>query len=318
MHPAKSVIFFTTTSGAGYGLMFLTILMSMTDTLPTAAGPAPAATVYAVAYLLITAGLLASTFHLGHPERAWRALSQWRSSWLSREGVAAVFTYLPTGIYAIASLVTPAPTHPAVLAIGALGLVGCAVTVWCTAMIYASLKPVHAWCNGFVPASYLWFGLMTGGLVLDLLLRVFAVPSTGLSFSLPAAIVVGLAIKWAYWRRIDGSAGASTPETATGLGRFGTVRSFEALHGQANYLMQEMVFEIARTHADALRRGVYVMLFAAPAILCLAAAVLSSTVAAVAAGTALASATVGIGIERWLFFAEARHTVGLYYGRTAA
>jgi DMSO reductase anchor subunit len=50
-----------------------------------------------LAALLVTLGLLSSTFHLGHPERAWRAFSQWRSSWLSREGVAAVATYLPAG-----------------------------------------------------------------------------------------------------------------------------------------------------------------------------------------------------------------------------
>ncbi len=316
MHPAKSVIFFTTASGAGYGLLFLTILMSMTGTLPTAAGSAIAA--YGIAFLLITSGLLASTFHLGHPERAWRALSQWRSSWLSREGVAAVFTYLPTGLYAIASLLAPAPAHPAILAAGAVGMAGCAATVWCTAMIYSSLKPVHAWCNGFVPAGYLWFGLMTGGLILEFILLAFAAPSQGLGLALPAAIVVGLAIKWAYWRRIDGTASASTPETATGLGQFGTVRQFEAPHSQANYLMQEMVFQVARTHATTLRRSVYVLLFAVPAVLSLAAAMLSGPAAILGAGLAVVSAFAGIAVERWLFFAEARHTVGLYYGQRTA
>jgi len=314
MHPAKSVIFFTTASGAGYGLLFLTILMSMTGALP----PGAATAAYGVAFLLITAGLLASTFHLGHPERAWRALSQWRSSWLSREGVAAVFTYLPTGLYAFANLLAPAPPHPAILAMGAIGLIGCVATVWCTAMIYASLKPVHAWCNGFVPAGYLWFGLTTGVLILGFILLAFSAPSQELGLALPVAVVVGLAVKWAYWRRIDGTASASTPETATGLGRFGTVRQFEAPHGQANYLMQEMVFQVARTHATALRRSVYVLAFAVPAVLSLVAATLSGTAAVLAAGVAVFSAAVGIAIERWLFFAEVRHTVGLYYGQRSA
>jgi len=316
MHPAKSVIFFTTASGAGYGLLFLTMLMSMTGAFPAA--PGAAVTAYGVGFLLVTAGLLASTFHLGHPERAWRALSQWRSSWLSREGVAAVFTYLPTGLYALASLLAPAPAHPAILVLGAVGAAGCAATVWCTAMIYASLKPVHAWCNGFVPAGYLWFSLMTGGLVLGFILLAFSAPSPELGLALPVTVIVGLGVKWGYWRRIDGTASASTPETATGLGRFGTVRQFEAPHAQANYLMQEMVFQVARTHAAALRRAVYVSLFALPALLSLAAATLSGAAALLAAGAAVVSAAVGVAIERWLFFAEARHTVGLYYGQRSA
>ena len=38
-----------------------------------------------IAYALASGGLIASTFHLGHPERAIKAFTQWRSSWLSRE-----------------------------------------------------------------------------------------------------------------------------------------------------------------------------------------------------------------------------------------
>ena len=93
MHPAYSVILFTTASGAGYGLLALLGLVGFNH------GPASSLifglTAMVIALGLITIGLLSSTFHLGHPERAWRAFSQWRSSWLSREGVAAVLTYLP-------------------------------------------------------------------------------------------------------------------------------------------------------------------------------------------------------------------------------
>ena len=93
MLPAYSVILFTTSAGAGYGLLFLLAIV-----MPR--GSVPLDTSFAVvsmglALVLITIGLLSSTFHLGHPERAWRAMSQWRSSWLSREGVAAVsYTHL--------------------------------------------------------------------------------------------------------------------------------------------------------------------------------------------------------------------------------
>ena len=98
MHPALSVILFTTASGAGYGLL---ALLGLFGAQRRAVGGAAVrlGRVRGVAGL-VTVGLLSSTLHLGHPERAWRAFSQWRSSWLSREGVLAVFTFLPAGIYA--------------------------------------------------------------------------------------------------------------------------------------------------------------------------------------------------------------------------
>ncbi len=99
MHPALSVIIFSTTTGAGYGLLALLGILTPLDALPQDRifGFATLALVLGA----ITVGLLASLFHLGRRERAWRALSQWRSSWLSREGVAAIATYLPAGLFGI-------------------------------------------------------------------------------------------------------------------------------------------------------------------------------------------------------------------------
>ncbi len=89
MHPASSIIVFTTFSGLGYGLAAM-LGLGLLD-------PAAAATKFAhlLALALIGAGLMSSTLHLGNPQRAWRALSQWRSSWLSREGVMAIVTFVP-------------------------------------------------------------------------------------------------------------------------------------------------------------------------------------------------------------------------------
>ena len=88
MHPALSVIFFTTLSGAGYGLLAWLAIASLVGGLP---GPVRIVATL-IALVLASAGLLASFWHLGKPMRAWRAFSQWRTSWLSREGVAAVLT----------------------------------------------------------------------------------------------------------------------------------------------------------------------------------------------------------------------------------
>ena len=96
MHPAPSIVVFTVLSGAGYGLLALLGLGVLLGTMP--ATPATGLAGLGLGLGLATAGLVSSTFHLGHPERAWRALSQWRSSWLSREGVAALATFVPAAV----------------------------------------------------------------------------------------------------------------------------------------------------------------------------------------------------------------------------
>src|SRR5919108_965000 len=99
MHPALSIVFFTTASGAGFALLILLGLGAPLGLLPSSQSFGFAA--LAIAVLLAIGGLASSVFHLGRPERAWRALSQWRSSWLSREGVFSVFTFLPVAIFGI-------------------------------------------------------------------------------------------------------------------------------------------------------------------------------------------------------------------------
>src|SRR5215471_2934961 len=98
MHPALSVIVFTTVSGAGYGLLAWLGVWAMAGWLPADRGLAAAS--LALSLGAITIGLLSSTLHLGRPERSWRAFSQWRSSWLSREGVSSVATYVPAVLFA--------------------------------------------------------------------------------------------------------------------------------------------------------------------------------------------------------------------------
>src|SRR5215470_11341547 len=139
MHPALSVIVFTTVSGAGYGLLAWVGVWAVAGWLPADRGLAAASLALALAF--ITAGLLSSTLHLGHPERAWRAFSQWRSSWLSREGVASVATYAPAMLFALGWLGL-GNTGGIWAFFGALAAVGATVTVVCTAFIYQSLKPI--------------------------------------------------------------------------------------------------------------------------------------------------------------------------------
>jgi sulfite dehydrogenase (quinone) subunit SoeC len=312
VHPSFSVIFFTTASGAGYGLLaLLGVLAPLGVTPPDAAFGFVA---LGLALAAITAGLLSSTFHLGRPERAWRAFSQWRSSWLSREGVASVATYIPAGLFGIAWVFLGVVSS----VLGILSMVGAVITVFCTAMIYRSLKPIQRWHNSWVVPNYFALALMTGALWLSALLQVFGAGSRGVAWLSLVAILVAAALKLGYWRFIDSSASASTAGSATGLGGLGTVRLFEAPHTSENYLLKEMGFEIGRKHAAKLRRIALLVAFALPFLLALVPLLAAGWPAAIAAILAAALATLGVLIERWLFFAEAKHAVTLYYGRAVA
>ncbi len=315
MHPAYSIIVFTVASGTGYGLLALMGVLGALGLLP--ADRWFGGIGLGLALGAVTIGLLASTLHLGHPERSWRAFSQARSSWLSREGVLAVLTYLPALVFAYGWVVLGRTNGPWALA-GFLAAISAALTVICTAMIYASLKPIHQWRNRWAPLNYLALAAMGGGLWLYALAQVFGVAGPGMAALSLGLLSLALILKGAYWRFIDRTAGKATPESATGLGAIGTVRLLEAPHTEANYLMREMGFVVARKHASRLRGISVVAGFVAPAILVPAALALPGWAATAAAILAALLGTTGILIERWLFFAEAKHTVTLYYGAKSA
>lgn len=315
MHPAFSVIFFTTASGAGYGLLTWLGVLSGLGYLPNGRGFGLAALLLALG--AATLGLLSSTFHLGHPERSWRAFSQWRTSWLSREGVAAVATYVPALLFAL-GWIGLGDTSGIWAVFGYLSATAAIGTVVCTAFIYQSLKPIQRWSNAWVLPNYLALAAMTGALWLLALCLAFGESNFVMLIGTLAAIAIAAVLKLAYWRYIDTSASRSTAASATGLGNLGRVRLFEAPHTSENYLMKEMGHRIARKHAAKLRWIALAGGFAAPFVLVLAALVLPTAEASIATGVGAVLATAGVLIERWLFFAEAKHTVTLYYGAERA
>ena len=314
MHPALSVIVFTVATGAGYGLLALTGIAFALGAVPVGTGFA--ATTLGLAFALTTGGLLASTAHLGHPERAWRAFTQVRSSWLSREGVASLATYVPFAAFA-GGWILLGPATPWLPLAGLAGAALAAVTVWCTAMIYRSLRPVHQWCNPHVVPVYLALALMSGALWLDALTRLFGQPHRVIGVVAALAIVLAVVLKERYWRFIDGTKSASSAGSATGLGRFGEVRLLDPPHTGSSYLLDEMGFRLARKHATRLRRIALAAGFALPLALTLL-ALIAPVLGAAAATLAALSAMAGLLVERWLFFAEAKHTVTLYYGAATA
>lgn len=324
MHPAYSIVFFTAASGAGYGLLFLLGLAAAGAFPPVfgvrAEGPAfGLALVFAL--VLVSAGLVSSAFHLGRPERALRAFTQWRTSWLSREACLAAATYAPAVLLG-AGWWTGGPDG----AWRHLGLplaLGAAATVYCTAMIYRSLAAVPRWSTGWVPLNYLTLAGASGAVWLAFIVASFAPGAAGAAAVAGAAaalLVLAGAAKGGYWRALRIRPAESTIESATGLAASdgeAKVHLLDPPHTEPNWLQREMGYRVARRHARKLRAITWALAFVLPAALC-AGAWLGGDPAGASAraalGIAALSASAGVLVERWLFFAEAEHKMSLYYG----
>jgi DMSO reductase anchor subunit len=328
MHPAYSVIAFTTASGAGYGLLIWLALAAAFNLVSRE--PVLGFVGLGAALVLITIGLLTSTAHLGRPERAWRALSQWRSSWLSREGVAALLCFVPAiGLGVWLWLVWREPTAANVTNAGLMKfafvtpllaltlLLGSLITVACTAMIYVSLVPVPAWRHRLVLPVYLLFAVLCGGLLLGAIAPQALDPFEGLAPLSGIALALALSVaKWRYWRAIDAAPPPAALGAAIGMPER-EVSVFERPHTEANYLTREMGFVLARRHGRRLRRLALALFGPAVIVLLLPTLLLVHGGAQVFYALAAASALLGAVLERWLFFAQARHVVSVYYEATA-
>ncbi|MDB9759831.1 dimethyl sulfoxide reductase anchor subunit [Planktomarina sp.] len=289
MHPAGSVIVFTVASGLGFGL-----LTWLGIGLPEVRGWV-AFWHYALGFSLAGGGLLASTFHLGNPQRFLMAFSQWRSSWLSREGCLAVAALAVLGLFAIGKIFLEANWQ----VLGYLGAILAVLTVFATSMIYAQLKTVPRWNHWSTPALFLLLSLSGGGLLAAQIL--------------PSMILLALAgaLQLAAWLSGDGRFESRGTDigTATGLGVRGIVRAFEPPHTGNNYLLKEMVHKVGRKHAVKLRLISFALMILMP----LGLLMISGTALMVIIAVLLHA--IGTFAQRWLFFAEAEHVVGLYYGK---
>ena len=312
MKPDGSILLLTTATGFGYGLIAWLGLAAAVHPLPPAHFLRLVPWGTGVGLVLVSAGLLASVFHLGNKGPAWRAFTQWRSSWLSREGVAALASYPVILGFAWIAMGGEHPLLTRLL--GLAVLIASLGTVYCTSMIYASLKPIRQWHNAHTAPDYLLFALFSGA-VLQALLRTLLLGAPGVAASATAAGAAALALiaKQAYWHHIDRGRPLATLASALGLPEGTMVKPLDAPHFTENFILREMGFAIARRHAAKLRRLVLMIAFVLPLLL----SILGGVPIAPGASTGLAvlCAALGLLMERWLFFAEATHVSALYYGR---
>ena len=315
MKPALSIVFFTVSSGAGLGLLALGALADL-----FAPGTLSARIEWRGALLgvaLVGAGLAASVLHLANPRNAWRSFARFGTSWLSREAVFAVALFPVAGIYTIILATEAVSGWRTFFALATM------VFAWAvllsTAMIYASLKPIRQWRTPWTPVNYLLLGHWSGALLLLATASAYAAPPRrwfALALALGAA---ALAAKLAYWFSIGmGTKGSFTLERAIGVDQgvhgpgpmsVAQARLLEVGHSHGTFLTKEFVFTLARRYAIALRAVAIVLGFGLPF------AWLISDSARWQPGLGAAvCCIIGLLAERWLFFAEARHTVRLYHG----
>ena len=289
MHPAPSVIIFTSLSGLGFGLL---VLLGLGLPAPTGI---MAFIYFALAYTLAVGGLMASTFHLGHPERAFKAFSQWKTSWLSREAWLAVAALIVMALYGAGLVFYD-------LALAPLGWLGASLslaTVYSTSMIYAQLKTIPRWNTPLTSLLFVILSIAGGGLL-----------AVQIQVALPLLVGAGI-VQVVYWIWGDQAFGESGTNmaSATRLGDQGSVRAFEPPHTGTNYLLFEFVHVVGRKHAAKLRIISLILMIGTPVL------ILSMNKNIILILIAVLAHAAGLFVSRWLFFAQAEHVVGLYYGK---
>lgn len=314
MHPAFSVLFFTVTSGMGYGFAMMLILTRLSESISFSSDSQYMISFF-IALVMITAGLMSSTFHLANLKNAWRAFSRFKTSWLSREGVFAVLYYPLALAYGITLWFNDFQVNSVVLIFGVLTVVIGLVLTYCTAMIYASLKTIPQWHNAYIPTGFLLFSVLGGVLCLNLTLVLArqAIPQflvwAGILFC-----VVAMALKLKYFNFI-GRPTRSTIKSATTFTQ-ANVRLFDTGHSADNFLQKEFAYEVGPKTLHLARKLSLIVAFALPLIAILLQYTSSGASIALAVIAVLAS-YIGLLLERWLFFIEAKHVVRLYYGKEA-
>lgn len=318
MNPALSVVFFTTLAGTGQGLLLAVVLAQWSARLGWIAAP-PSSDLVVLAALcasvLAIGGLAASFFHLGRPERAWRAASQWRTSWLSREVIVLPAFIALTLAYGLAVWCEQSAWADG---LGVLAACMALVLFLCTGMIYACLPFLREWATPLTPLNFLLMGC-ANGLLLACVVCAWQ-PNEGQFFFLAAAWVSTAAAwigRFAAWQRNASLAPKSTVQTAIGIKHpvieqraqgfmGGSFNTREFFHGRSDATLR-VLRQIAIGGA-----------FALPLAL-LTAGLMGAFNPNASSWLALTCAVQYIGLlaERWLFFAEARHPQNLYYQRMA-
>ncbi len=308
MHPSKSIIFFTVISGTGYGIfigllfniLFIEISYSLNYKL----------FISLVSFLMIVLGLLSSTLHLGHPERAWRAFSQWKSSWLSREGLVSVITFFPMVLfyYFWINNINGYVFLLIILCVFSL------LTIFCTGQMYATLKTIPSWNNSLVTPIYIFNGITVGSLFVYSINFYFNYNIFLYEKFIIITITINLLLKISYWILIRQKTNTNI-QTAVGI-KSKNISFFEGPHTGKNYLTTEMINKSNNKNNNFLRLTFCILTFIIPLYMInqYSTLIADQFILKLSMIFVFILALVGMIIERYLFFIQSKHVVGLYYG----
>ena len=319
MHPAFSVIFLTTLIGAGQG--FFLALFTGESYAVVGLLPRQSHTFYAlggsISLLLLIAGLIASVFHLGRPERAWRSATQWRTSWLSREVIILPLTMMLVFLYTAVHWLEWNPLffgHPSgdkiTLILGGVASAVIFILFLCTGMIYAAIRFLKEWATPLTIVNFILFG-GASGFMLASAYSAFYAPEL-VNFFGGWAIILTFAVwgtRSAALIRNSRLKPTSTIQTAIGVRHTkieqksmgmmgGSFNTREYFHGKTLLWLKSV-------------KWIFIVLtFPLPILLLWAGMQLDQS--SLLAGAFITQYT-GLLFERWLFFAQANHPQNIYY-----
>ncbi|UOG92664.1 MAG: dimethyl sulfoxide reductase anchor subunit [Candidatus Thiothrix sulfatifontis] len=325
MHPAFSVIFLTTLIGTGQGLFLALYTGQVYNTFGVVGDAMPPLALYVVGTIVVTVlmalGLFASFFHLGRPERAWRAATMWRTSWLAREvivlpafaGAAFIWGALHYVGFDPIMLTAGAVPIKLTLIVGfAAGLLAFLLYV-CTGMIYAAVKFIQEWATPFTIVNYTLLGLASG-FSLAAALGAYFGSSLVDAYIFWAVLftLVGFVSRMFALRRNGRLKHKSTVCTAIGVRHPKITQISQGAMG-GSFNTREFFHHQSPQFLQTVKLFFLIVAFIVPVTLMVIG--WSNQLALVLLASALIQ-YVGLLAERWFFFAQANHPQNLYYQAT--
>ena len=322
MHPALSVILLTTLIGVGQGL-FLALYTGQVYSVANLLEYQDSRSFYALgsalALAFLVAGLVASFFHLGHPERAWRSIARWRSSWLSREVIVLPMVMLLVFLYGLFHYlgwtrplftVAGALTVDITLIIGALATLATFGLFICTGMIYASIRFLQEWHCSLTVINFTLLGSASGFMLAAAFSAFTGVHLVGFYGTWAVILTIAAMLtRIGSLLRNHRLRPRSTLQSAIGV-RHTTIRQIAQGAMGGSFNTREFFHHQSGRVLGAARLAFLFLVFPAPILLLGTGWGLSSEILPV---LAFLTQYLGLLIERWYFFIEARHPQNLYY-----
>ena len=289
MHPAPSIILFTVLSGFGFGLISIVGLLQFLNQISTV----DIVIFSAIGLFFSIIGLISSFFHLANKKNAIKSMSQWQTSWLSREAISSIFCLS----IVVGNIGWVFIRNRYIDEVGIILFLLSLFTIFTTSMIYAQLKTVPSWNNMFTPALFIFTALAGGSILL-------------LDYASLVLLLIFGVLQVLFWYIADQGFiyKETSVGTALGFSKNEDIRAFDVAHTNRNYLLNEMVYKVGRKHSIKLRYISFFMAFVFPMSLILVFPTEFSVSIIV-----IFLHLIGVYFSRWLFFAEAKHSVSFYY-----